>query len=157
MKPSCGQTLKKVRCSVTSVFMVIQKPCWSNTLPCLKVPLKPLKDWNNSVCWKMVSVYGVFLLIIRDGPACQAWTAQKMSSGRKNSLPVTANSYHRILMTTLIIARHGNTFSLGETVTRVGITDLPLVESGLKQGLQLGTYLRANHLLPDIIFTSKLT
>jgi 2,3-bisphosphoglycerate-dependent phosphoglycerate mutase len=58
--------------------------------------------------------------------------------------------------TRLLIARHGNTFGPGDIVTRVGTTDLPLVESGLLQGQQLGGYLKANHLIPDIIFTSKL-
>jgi 2,3-bisphosphoglycerate-dependent phosphoglycerate mutase len=56
----------------------------------------------------------------------------------------------------LLIARHGNTFGPGDIVTRVGTTDLPLVESGLIQGRALGIYLKQNHLIPDIIFTSKL-
>src|SRR5258706_236449 len=42
----------------------------------------------------------------------------------------------------LLIARHGNTFGPGDIVTRVGTTDLPLVESGLQQGRNLGTYLQ---------------
>ncbi len=58
--------------------------------------------------------------------------------------------------TRLLIARHGNTFAPGEVVTRVGTTDLPLVESGLLQGRKLGVYLKENNLCPDIIFTSKL-
>lgn len=59
--------------------------------------------------------------------------------------------------TTLIIARHGNTFREGETPTRVGgRTDLPLVEKGEEQARKLGEDLRANHLLPDHIFTSNL-
>lgn len=56
----------------------------------------------------------------------------------------------------LLIARHGNTFGPGDIVTRVGTTDLPLVESGFIQGRKLGIYLKQNHLIPDIIFTSKL-
>jgi len=57
---------------------------------------------------------------------------------------------------TLLIARHGNTFAAGELVRRVGITDIPLVESGLQQGYLLGKYLSDNTLIPDIIFTSTL-
>jgi probable phosphoglycerate mutase len=59
-------------------------------------------------------------------------------------------------MTRLLIARHGNTFGPGNVVTRVGTTDLPLVESGLKQGRLLGAYLKQHHLIPDVIFTSQL-
>lgn len=59
--------------------------------------------------------------------------------------------------TTLLIARHGNTFNAGDVVTRVGArTDLPLVESGLLQGRALGQYLKDNNLVPDIIFTSTM-
>ena len=58
--------------------------------------------------------------------------------------------------TRLLIARHGNTFASGDTVTRVGITDLPLVEHGREQGRALGEYLRANDLIPTRIFTSTL-
>ena len=58
--------------------------------------------------------------------------------------------------TLLLIARHGNTFGPGDVVKRVGITDLPLVESGLQQGKRLGEYLQQNNLVPDIIFTSQL-
>jgi 2,3-bisphosphoglycerate-dependent phosphoglycerate mutase len=59
-------------------------------------------------------------------------------------------------LTTLLIARHGNTFAPGDTVTRVGKTDLPLVESGRLQGRLLGTYLKHHQLIPDVIFTSQL-
>ena len=58
--------------------------------------------------------------------------------------------------TTLIIARHGNTFEPGDIVTRVGKTDLPLVGSGRDQGKILGQYLKQHKLIPDIIFTSQL-
>jgi 2,3-bisphosphoglycerate-dependent phosphoglycerate mutase len=58
--------------------------------------------------------------------------------------------------TRLLIARHGNTFSPGNLVRRVGITDLPLVQSGLEQGRSLGTYLKKNDLIPQVLFTSKL-
>jgi 2,3-bisphosphoglycerate-dependent phosphoglycerate mutase len=60
------------------------------------------------------------------------------------------------MTTTLLIARHGNTFGPGDIVTRVGTTDLPLVASGLLQGRLLGTHLKQNDLIPDVIFTSKL-
>lgn len=58
--------------------------------------------------------------------------------------------------TTLIIARHGNTFAPGDIITRVGKTDLPLVDSGLEQGRNIGAYLKKHDLIPDIIFTSDL-
>lgn len=58
--------------------------------------------------------------------------------------------------TRLLIARHGNTFAAGDIVTRVGTTDLPLVESGLQQGRALGIYLKQSNLIPDVIFTSQL-
>jgi len=61
------------------------------------------------------------------------------------------------MKTTLLIARHGNTFSPGDVVTRVGArTDMPLSPSGLEQGRKLGLYLREHNLLPDIVFTSAL-
>lgn len=59
--------------------------------------------------------------------------------------------------TTLLIARHGNTFGPGEVVTRVGgRTDLSLVESGREQGVRIGNYLKSRGLVPDFIFTSSL-
>jgi 2,3-bisphosphoglycerate-dependent phosphoglycerate mutase len=58
--------------------------------------------------------------------------------------------------TRLLIARHGNTFGPGDVVTRVGTTDLPLVEKGLLQGRALGEYLKENNLIPDVIFTSNM-
>lgn len=59
--------------------------------------------------------------------------------------------------TTLLIARHGNTFGPGDVITRVGgRTNLPLVESGLEQALRLGKHLSENNLVPDVIFTSNL-
>ncbi|MFA7275780.1 MAG: histidine phosphatase family protein [Pseudobdellovibrionaceae bacterium] len=61
------------------------------------------------------------------------------------------------MTTRLIIARHGNTFSEGQTPTRVGArTDLPLVESGENQALKLGHHLLAARLVPHHIFTSTL-
>ncbi|MFT4060117.1 MAG: histidine phosphatase family protein [Legionella sp.] len=60
-------------------------------------------------------------------------------------------------MTTLLfVARHGNTFEPGDVVRRIGTTDLPLTDSGLHQGRLLGSYLKYNNLIPDVIFTSKL-
>lgn len=57
----------------------------------------------------------------------------------------------------LLIARHGNTFKPDEIPRRVGArTDLPLVESGLAQATRLGNYLKANDLIPDIVYTSQL-
>lgn len=58
--------------------------------------------------------------------------------------------------TMLLIARHGNTFGPGDVVTRLGRTDLPLVESGRMQGRALGRYLTQQGLVPDVIFTSAL-
>ena len=55
---------------------------------------------------------------------------------------------------TIIIARHGNTFAAGEVVRRVGITDLPLVESGVQQAEKLAQHLLAEGLRPSVIFTS---
>jgi 2,3-bisphosphoglycerate-dependent phosphoglycerate mutase len=60
------------------------------------------------------------------------------------------------MVTQLLIARHGNTFAPGDVVTRVGTTDLPLVDKGLLQGKMLGAYLKQNDLVPDVIFTSTL-
>jgi probable phosphoglycerate mutase len=60
-------------------------------------------------------------------------------------------------MTTLIIARHGNTFTKDQTPTRVGAkTDLPLVEKGELQATALGIYLKENKLVPDVTYSSKL-
>lgn len=60
-------------------------------------------------------------------------------------------------MTTLVIARHGNTFDKGETPTRVGArTDLPLVEKGRMQAQALGEYLKKHNLVPDVTYSSKL-
>ena len=59
--------------------------------------------------------------------------------------------------TTLIIARHGNTFGLGDTPIRVGAhTDLDLVESGLEQGRMIGQYLNENDRVPDVLFSGAL-
>ena len=61
------------------------------------------------------------------------------------------------MTTTLIIARHGNTFGPDDTPTRVGArTDLPLVEKGHEQAKAIGRYLNDNRLIPDVIYTSNL-
>ncbi|GJL84326.1 MAG: hypothetical protein DHS20C02_01010 [Micavibrio sp.] len=60
-------------------------------------------------------------------------------------------------MTTLIIARHGNTFEPGDTPTRVGLhTDLRLVEKGREQAKAIGRYLQDNRLIPDVVYASHL-
>ena len=60
-------------------------------------------------------------------------------------------------MTTLIIARHGNTFEAGETPRRVGRrTDLPLTEKGREQARAIGRYLKENKLIPDVVYASEL-
>ncbi|MBU0800941.1 MAG: histidine phosphatase family protein [Alphaproteobacteria bacterium] len=61
------------------------------------------------------------------------------------------------MTTTLIIARHGNTFESGETPRRVGArTDLPLTETGREQARAIGRYLRAHDLIPDVAYSSTL-
>lgn len=60
-------------------------------------------------------------------------------------------------MTTLIIARHGNTFGPGDTVTYVGArTDLPLVDKGVEQARAIGKFLKENRLIPDVVYASHL-
>lgn len=60
-------------------------------------------------------------------------------------------------MTTLIIARHGNTFGSNDTPTRVGAkTDTPLVKKGKAQGSAIGHYLKDNDFLPDAVYSSTL-
>ncbi len=60
-------------------------------------------------------------------------------------------------MTTLIIARHGNTFEPGELPRRVGThTDLPLTEKGREQARAIGRYLKENELVPEVTYSSKL-
>ncbi len=60
-------------------------------------------------------------------------------------------------MTTLIIARHGNTFERHESPRRVGgRTDLPLVESGRAQARAIGAWLKRSSLYPHAVYTSDL-
>lgn len=62
---------------------------------------------------------------------------------------------HDMGKTTLILARHGNTFRPGETPTRVGArTDLPLVEE--HRGRSIGRYLREQGLIPDAVYAAPL-
>lgn len=59
------------------------------------------------------------------------------------------------MTTRLLIARHGNTFTKDQTPTRIGRhTDLPLVEED--RGRNLGRYLKANNLIPTVIFAAPL-
>ncbi|AGH97475.1 histidine phosphatase family protein [Micavibrio aeruginosavorus] len=59
--------------------------------------------------------------------------------------------------TTLIIARHGNTFESGEPPRRVGCrTDLPLTAKGEDQARAIGHYIATNAYTPDVVFTSTL-
>lgn len=59
------------------------------------------------------------------------------------------------MTTRLVIVRHGNTFSKGQTPLRVGArTDLPLVET--ERGTNVGKYLRMRTIIPDVVFTAPL-
>jgi probable phosphoglycerate mutase len=59
--------------------------------------------------------------------------------------------------TKIVIARHGNTFNKGDVVLRVGSrTDLPLSTSGIQQAKNLGVFLQAEQLIPDLVFCSNL-
>ncbi len=63
-----------------------------------------------------------------------------------------AIAQHRV-----ILLRHGNTFALGDVVTRVGArTDLPLVDSGVRQAEAVGAFLRATGVHVDAAFCSPL-
>jgi len=60
-------------------------------------------------------------------------------------------------MTTILIARHGNTFAPGDLVVRVGLrSDLPLVASGQQQARNLGLYLKASNTKLAAVFSSSL-
>jgi probable phosphoglycerate mutase len=57
----------------------------------------------------------------------------------------------------IVLVRHGNTFSPGDVVTRVGArTDLPLVASGIEQAFALGVSLRREGIQFDRAFCSPL-
>lgn len=60
-------------------------------------------------------------------------------------------------MTRLVIARHGNTFDVGDTVLRVGArTDLSLSSSGCEQARRLGAYLNEKNFIFDSCYVSEL-
>lgn len=57
----------------------------------------------------------------------------------------------------LILVRHGNTFNAGDSVTRVGRTeDIPLVEKGRHQAMEVADALLCNNISPTAIFSSPL-
>ena len=57
------------------------------------------------------------------------------------------------MITRIIIARHGNTFTKDQTPLRVGArTDLPLVET--ERGTNIGKYLKMRTLIPSAVFAS---
>jgi 2,3-bisphosphoglycerate-dependent phosphoglycerate mutase len=59
--------------------------------------------------------------------------------------------------TIMIVGRHGNTFSKGDVVTRVGgRTDMDLSPSGLEQGIYLGYDLTKRGLVPKAIYTTTM-
>lgn len=59
------------------------------------------------------------------------------------------------MVTRIIIARHGNTFTKEQIPTRVGgRTDLPLVES--ERGTNVGKYLKLKNIIPDVVFAAPL-
>ena len=61
-------------------------------------------------------------------------------------------------MTTIVIARHGNTFDAGDKVVRVGLkTNMPLSSSGKIQAEKLGTLFKTNNLNFSAVFTSCLS
>jgi probable phosphoglycerate mutase len=58
----------------------------------------------------------------------------------------------------IIFARHGNTFTPGETPYIVGANEnLPLVESGVAQAIQFGQALKEAGVMPAICFIGPLT
>lgn len=60
-------------------------------------------------------------------------------------------------MSTILIARHGNTFNSGDKVVRVGLnSDLPLSKSGSQQAEKLGLYINQLHIPITAVFTSCL-
>lgn len=59
------------------------------------------------------------------------------------------------MVTRIIIARHGNVFSQGQTPTRVGAkTDRPLVEE--HRARSIGKFLRDQGLVPDVVYAAPL-
>ncbi|MBQ5790105.1 MAG: histidine phosphatase family protein, partial [Thermoguttaceae bacterium] len=59
--------------------------------------------------------------------------------------------------TTLIVARHGNTFEKGDVILRVGArTDLPLTSEGRAQGRRLGEKLAELGFRPSAFYSAPL-
>ena len=59
------------------------------------------------------------------------------------------------MKTTIVVARHGNTFAEGETPRRIGAkTNPPLVET--LRGTSAGLYLKARALVPSAIYAAPL-
>ena len=60
-------------------------------------------------------------------------------------------------MTKLVVVRHGNTFNSGDVILRVGsATDIPLTETGMRQGEAVGRELKRRGLAVDRIFFAPL-
>lgn len=60
-------------------------------------------------------------------------------------------------MSTIFLARHGNTFDPGDEVVRIGLkTDLPLSASGISQAEHLGRYIKLNRIHIAAVYTSTL-
>lgn len=60
-------------------------------------------------------------------------------------------------ITRLIVVRHGNTFNSGDVILRVGsATDIPLTETGMKQGYAAGAMLAELGFEPSMIFHAPL-
>lgn len=60
------------------------------------------------------------------------------------------------MSTELYLFRHGNTFLPGEEPRRIGVTDLPLVPSGIEQFEQLAKHLKAKEISFAAIYCAKL-
>ena len=60
-------------------------------------------------------------------------------------------------VTKLVVVRHGNTFNSGDVILRVGsATDIPLTETGMRQGEAVGRELKRRALNVDRIFYAPL-
>ena len=60
-------------------------------------------------------------------------------------------------MIRLILARHGNTFEMGQTPIQVGArTDLPLTQQGRDQAEQIANFLHRQGIKPAAIFAGAL-
>lgn len=62
-----------------------------------------------------------------------------------------------MVITTLVLIRHGNTYDPGDVILRGGRrTDLPLSSSGREQAEKLGPHFAARGLKPDAVYVSPL-